>query len=167
MTMHDTLDYERHYKAIELRLKGLTYQEIGEALGCSRQRAQQLVRPDTEIYEWVQRRANGKCEACGTALQSGHVHHKARTNEEDYNRLENLQYLCISCHQKVHVETKPIVPKYSFHATVAEAMRKHKGNRRWKDMAAELGFSPGALSRIYHGSKTPTKELLVTLGLSK
>ena len=35
---------DRHRQAVELRLQGRTYQEIGDALGVSKGRAEQLVR---------------------------------------------------------------------------------------------------------------------------
>jgi hypothetical protein len=88
-------------KAVEMKLKGMTYAEIGKALGVSRQRAQQMVRPPKAIYDAVQDRAKGRCEHCGIELQRGHVHHK-EGDDVGYNDLRNLEYLCISCHRAVH-----------------------------------------------------------------
>jgi len=96
--------------AMELRLRGMTYAEIGKALGVSRQRAQQLVRPPRPIYEAVKARAGGKCELCGLEISNGHVHHKERVN--DYNGLDNLQYLCVVCHKGEHpseLQFEPVV----------------------------------------------------------
>jgi len=87
-------------QAIELKIKGLTYEEIGKVLGVSRQRAQQLTRPSVEIFNFVKKRAGGKCESCGVRLNSGHVHHL--DNTEDYNDIDNLKYLCVSCHAAAH-----------------------------------------------------------------
>ena len=93
--------------ALKLRLKGLTYQEVGRRLGISRQRVQQLIRPPREIYNLVHDRAKGRCEDCGIALphmHNGHVHHENSVDihEEDFNDVKNLVYLCWSCHRKRH-----------------------------------------------------------------
>lgn len=45
--------------------------------------------------------ANGVCERCGEVEEFMDVHHR-NTNWED-NSLENLDYLCKSCHTQVHV----------------------------------------------------------------
>ncbi len=87
-------------RAIELKLKGLTYAEIGKELGFSRQRAQQLVRPPQEIYSYVRSKAKFKCEGCAVRLESGHVHHV--DNTENYNDVDNLEYLCAACHSQKH-----------------------------------------------------------------
>lgn len=115
--------------ALEMRLKGLTYAEIGKSLGCTRQRVQQLIRPPMATYNFIKRRANNKCEQCGIELSSGHVHHVSCV--ENYNDIENLQYLCVSCHRKAHPETgsrrKSKFPKsISFHAPpkLAKQVRK-------------------------------------------
>jgi len=93
-------------KAIELKLRGMTYAEIGQQLGVTRQRAQQLTKPPKRVYEMVRQRAGGACELCGFELQSGHVHHKGGSFE-NYNDPDNLQYLCLSCHVKQHESKLP------------------------------------------------------------
>lgn len=96
---------DRRKTAIELRLKGLTYAQIGEQLGVSRQRVQQMTRPPHAIQLLIRKRANCRCEKCGVELNTGngHVHHVGG-EDYDFNDLENLQYLCISCHLKAHME---------------------------------------------------------------
>lgn len=96
-------------EALTLRLRGLTYAEIGARLGVSRQYAQQLVRPVSTIYNAVKQRAKGKCEQCGIEIRNGHVHHKldAESNPKDFNNLDNLAYLCIGCHQVRHRYGEP------------------------------------------------------------
>lgn len=96
------IDLIARNKAMELRLKGLSYTEIGKNLSVSRQRAQQLTRPSAEVYRQVRERVDSKCELCGVTLRSGHVHHKRVEGSLDYNDLDNLMYLCISCHRIVH-----------------------------------------------------------------
>lgn len=95
---------EPKVRAVELWLKGLTYGEIGMELGVSRQRAQQMIRPTTAIYNLVRARANESCESCGVKLGNGHVHHKTTDGKtpEDFNDVSNLMYLCASCHGRKH-----------------------------------------------------------------
>lgn len=71
-----------------LKLSGLTYKEIGDKLGFSRQRAQQLIsikRP-TE---------NERCEQCGSTPTILHCHHLNYETDE-------FVLVCISCHRKLH-----------------------------------------------------------------
>ena len=100
------LGNETRKKAIELRLSGLTYEEIGNSLGFSRQYAQQLVRPVTSIYRAVKQTAKGRSQKCGLAIRNGHIHHikSEEVAKEDFNNLENLEYVCISCHRELHNE---------------------------------------------------------------
>jgi 5-methylcytosine-specific restriction endonuclease McrA len=95
---------EMRHAALLLRLKGLSYREIGEVLGTSRQYAQQITSPPPYVYASVRARAKLRCEECGIKIESGHVHHKTRKadNVETYNGMANLEYLCISCHMQRH-----------------------------------------------------------------
>jgi YHS domain-containing protein len=82
-------------------LKGWTYQEIAEELGITRQRVQQLNKPDRATIKQLKERANGRCEYCGMKLVNGHAHHiSENVIFEDYQKLSNLKYLCTSCHSK-------------------------------------------------------------------
>lgn len=86
---------ERDPKLVEIvrtmKLAGLTYMEIGEALGFSRQNAQQCLRPKIEN--------DGRCTRCGVYQQHLHRHHP------DY-KSDVIELICISCHTKVHAEHK-------------------------------------------------------------
>ena len=84
-------------------MKGLTYLEISEKMGISRQRVQQLVRPVAPVYSFVRKRANSKCEKCGIEIRSGNVHHKRETglSESEFNSIDNLEYLCVGCHMAI------------------------------------------------------------------
>jgi len=87
-------------------LEGMTYAAAGRALGISRQRVQQLVRPDAATFNLVRERAGNKCETCGLLLGTGegHVHHKKKKGKEidTFNEPKNLVYLCRSCHRNCH-----------------------------------------------------------------
>ena len=88
--------------AFQYRLNGLTYAEIGKRLNLSRQRVQQLLQPSREVRDYVVAKYSGKCALCGLFVgKSGHIHHK-KTAEENYNDVENLELLCISCHRCIH-----------------------------------------------------------------
>jgi len=93
---------EKRSSALKLRLEGRGYEFIGRELCISRQRAQQLISPPPEVRNYVVTKAKGKCEICGVIVgRSGHIHHRGG-NGEDYNDIENLQLLCISCHRSEH-----------------------------------------------------------------
>lgn len=89
-------------KVRDLYAQGFTYAAIGQAVGISRQRAQQIVRPPSMLFTRIRKRSKDKCEGCGIPLRlgDGHVHHKqVNGNLED---LANLLYLCRSCHRRQH-----------------------------------------------------------------
>src|ERR1039458_1521969 len=90
--------------AIKLRLQGMTYAQIGKTLKVSRQRAGQLAQASKETRDEVRERANGICELCKTRVKRGHVHHlkSSGITPKEFNNLSNLQFLCISCHIKIH-----------------------------------------------------------------
>jgi hypothetical protein len=93
-------DDGKHRQALELRLKGLTYAEIGSLLGVSRQRAQQLVKPPQHIYDEIRALAKSRCADCGVLINNGQLHHTKSdpTVLEGFNDPANLVYLCIACH---------------------------------------------------------------------
>ena len=88
---------------LRLRLEGRTYEYIANKAGVSRQRVQQIISPPKEVRKYVVDKYNGRCTECGLYVgYSGHVHHEGANGEEDYNDIENLQLLCISCHGHKH-----------------------------------------------------------------
>lgn len=93
-------------RAFDLRMDGMTYAAIGLKLGISRQRVQQLLRPPVQIYNTVRSRAKNRCEECNILLRvgDGHVHHRNTTGSgpDEFNCVGNLQYLCRSCHRRMH-----------------------------------------------------------------
>jgi hypothetical protein len=87
--------------ARRLRAKGLTYTQIGERLGVTRQRAQQFLKPPIEVWLIVFKRAKGRCEDCGKQLENGHLHHRSY-GAAVIDRPSNFDYLCRKCHLKRH-----------------------------------------------------------------
>ena len=107
--------------ALRWRLEGFTYQRIGEELGLSHQRIQQLLQAPKEIRHLIIDRAGNACQTCGINLSKGrgHVHHRLAKGlqADDWNDLDNLVYICLSCHRYDHskhtriAQKKPRPPK--------------------------------------------------------
>jgi len=93
-------------QAFKLRLAGYSYAEIGKKMTVSRQRIQQLLSPPARIRDRVITSAQGKCQGCDLFVGSnGHIHHKGIKRietQDDYNKINNLVLLCISCHSRAH-----------------------------------------------------------------
>ena len=87
-----------------LRLDGATYQAIGDVAGISRQRVQQILRPPMALRRTIVAQYNGRCEDCGVRVGlAGHLHHKDLAVElGQWNDVDNLELLCISCHRMRH-----------------------------------------------------------------
>lgn len=93
---------ERRQSIISMRLEGMTYSAISKKLGISRQRVEQIASPPTDILAALRERAGGRCEICGLYIgKAGHAHHKGK-DSETYEDINELQYLCISCHRRCH-----------------------------------------------------------------
>lgn len=124
----------RKQTAIDLKMKGLTYTQIGNQLGISRQRVQQMTSPPKAIREIVIKRAGGRCQKCQIKLGThGNIHHEGG-EDYDYNDIDNLQYLCTSCHISLHLKDqlpdnsyingRPICTGYPNEPHLAQAMHK-------------------------------------------
>ena len=83
----------RRRQARKLKQKGLTYAQIGERMGITRQRAQQLVTIPKPELEKLRAAANGKCQKCGKTSKKLDGHH------ENYNS-DKLIMVCVSCHMR-------------------------------------------------------------------
>lgn len=83
---------------VQWKANGETYATIGNKLGVSRQRVQQMFSPRTKTMKIVAARALGLCETCGHFDQFGHYHHKTY-DFETLNNPDNIVYLCTSCHR--------------------------------------------------------------------
>lgn len=88
----------RRQQAIELKVAGYTYAEIGAIMGVSRQRVEQIISPTKEVLLKVRRRTNGLCALCGNELTT--IHHKSSVQTAaDFDSPENMVLLCKSCHK--------------------------------------------------------------------
>lgn len=82
-----------------MKVSGMTYRAIGQALGVSRQRVQQMLRPPIRVYDQLRRRAANKCEKCGLVFKArghGHAHH---LRYGDFWNVNDLLYICPACHR--------------------------------------------------------------------
>jgi hypothetical protein len=105
MARESQADHDRRRAALDLRLAGRSYADIGSAIGVTRQRAQQILSPSREVVDTVIAREGGRCEGCAVpAGRSGHIHHRRADGmtPETYNAEPNLTLLCIPCHQHAH-----------------------------------------------------------------
>jgi 5-methylcytosine-specific restriction endonuclease McrA len=124
-------DNEVRTSALMLRLGGLSYAEIGQRLGLSRQRIQQILSPPAHVRREVVQKAKGKCSFCGLMVgMSGHVHHRRALGAaaDDYNDMENLTLLCGSCHAVRHV-----VPEHAAKSVQKMILREQREKREQRE----------------------------------
>ncbi len=89
----------------DMLLDGRHYTEIAASAGISRQRVEQLLSPPRHLMTKVRERAQDRCEDCGILIHKGaHLHHINGDNLDpnQYNGIENIKYLCPSCHKREH-----------------------------------------------------------------
>lgn len=90
-------DNERKNQARSMKQDGMSYADIGRALGISRQRAQQLLSlPHTSRKEFALQKGN-RCELCGHPAKKLDAHHNTYAGDPD-------QLLCTSCHKKLDAQ---------------------------------------------------------------
>lgn len=107
-----------------LRRAGLTYSQIGQRFGVSRQRIQQLIAPSDSIRRYVVSKYEERCRKCGLLVGSrGDVHH-ALSQCDTYNNISVLELLCRSCHMTEHGDQKKKYKK------CAQCGRNYTGSRR-------------------------------------
>jgi len=82
----------------------LSYTEIAQKYGISRQRIQQLLSPPSAIRKYIYNKHNDRCVDCGKYVgKSGHIHHtQLDKNGANYQDIDNLILLCNGCYKKRH-----------------------------------------------------------------
>jgi hypothetical protein len=90
--------------AIRLKLSGLSYSEIARRLDADESHALRLVGPSLERRYQLFDRAKDICERCGTPTIYGQIHHVTTLGKTPatFNRLDNLEYICVKCHGNHH-----------------------------------------------------------------
>jgi DNA-binding transcriptional regulator YiaG len=147
----------RRYEVIALRLKGWSYTRIAVDLGISRQRVYQLISPLPQIRKALIEADGGQCQECGidvTVKGAAHVHHLSLDcSSGEYNDLNNLQLLCISCHRKAH-NGFSVIP-----------MGRKSNSTFLKQQASLINEKALCLEQMLSGTDLRTRRLL--LGLSQ
>jgi hypothetical protein len=93
---------ERREQIEAMYRDGFPYSQIAKKFGLSRQRIAQIIFPDRRLYKALQDRAELCCEECDIHVENGHAHHLNTNPNGVITSLENLVYLCPSCHRKFH-----------------------------------------------------------------
>lgn len=52
--------------------------------------------------EIVKQKSFNQCNRCGEEYLEKHVHHKVQISKGGSHRIDNLEYLCVSCHSEAH-----------------------------------------------------------------
>lgn len=97
-------------RALELRLTGLTYRAVAERLSMKPEQVCQLLRAPLAVRRLLYVRSGRRCEHCKAAVFfTSQIHHRQVVGRtlENYHALDNLQYLCASCHTQTHAGTLP------------------------------------------------------------
>ena len=82
----------RREEARSLKQQGLTYKQVGEHMGITRQRAQQLVAPSLVAKRIIRDDMGNKCSECGATNTKLELHHPSY-------KLPAVVLLCTSCHK--------------------------------------------------------------------
>ena len=123
---------------LQLRLAGFTYDVIACKAGVSRQRIQQILSPPAQIRKFIRKKYQDKCADCGIFVgSSGHIHHKD-DHDEDYNDIDNLELLCISCHRRKHYYTNP--PDIERQTKIYDYYTNHPGIT-YHELGIKFGFT--------------------------
>jgi Zn finger protein HypA/HybF involved in hydrogenase expression len=101
---------------IEVHLLSHAVKEIKLEILKFEEKAAPLLKEISSLYDywpetppdWEERKVILKsksqryCSKCGKYNVEKHVHHKVPVSRGGSHRLENLEYLCVKCHSKVH-----------------------------------------------------------------
>lgn len=140
------MDDKQRDTARKLKQQGLTYAQIGDMMGFSRQRAQQLVRPSGDILREYQNKAGGICENCKGRFKKLEGHHP------NYGS-DLIIMLCTSCHKTFDNAidsakgTKNGQAKLS-DQEVIEIRQKHLDGISIKKLESEYAMSNSQIRRI-------------------
>ena len=87
-----TKELQRRTRA--LKRLGFSYQEIADQFHVSRQRIQQLLKPNKAERQAILARANGRCESCGAKPKKLDLHHDTYDGPP-------TRALCTACHRAI------------------------------------------------------------------
>jgi len=91
-------------KALALRLRGKTFEEIGLEMNRTPSNVISALNPPVAIRVIVADRCRGICQTCyiGVGKKEGHIHEIGATKLDKYTDLDNLTLLCRPCAQTAH-----------------------------------------------------------------
>ena len=145
---------------LELRLNGHTYASIAKLAGVSRQRIHAQLSPSRQIRDYVNHKFGGACNRCGLWVgKSGHVHHFLDAYQDEYNEIDNLELLCLSCHRKAHGMPKPkvVIREKIIERIIPTPKMEHPDNLLTiKQATLELGIGVATFYRWQKQSKINT-----------
>lgn len=156
---------QRREEALKLKLEGHTYKAIGKELGVSRQRIQQMIAPPKEIRNYVVKRDHDTCHECSIWVgKSGHVHHIGSTTVEDFNDLDNLVLLCLSCHRHIHLGTPQSTPRdfsYPNGIRILPHLRTIRLDHRMtqQELANHSGVSRETIAKMENGHSAQVRTI--------
>jgi hypothetical protein len=94
---------EKRRHVFGLKRGGLSYYQIAKILKTYPANVSALLRPPPEIRAIIIERSKNRCEICHKPTRHGDMHHESYNMiYEDFNKSENLEYLCPKCHQMKH-----------------------------------------------------------------
>lgn len=133
-----------------LKIEGFTYAEIASRLGVTRQRCQQLLRPEGVIKP-------KHCEKCRKQVSSFSLH----GHHEDYSK-DEVTWLCNSCHCK---ETKPMKGSggQMRFGRMIECWRQME-RKTLRETAREIGIPFSTLYRFERGKSVESGVLAAIIG---
>lgn len=132
-------------QARKLKESGVSYSDIGKQFGVSRQRIQQLMKPDISRV--------GNCADCGIFRIALHFHHTNYLTDDGV-------LLCQSCHRRRHFKYRNLPPKKLLHVRdwkirrklteeqVVEILNHPKKYGQIWDMCQKYGVSESCISRL-------------------
>jgi DNA-binding CsgD family transcriptional regulator len=133
---------QRTSRALEMKRQGYPYAAIGQALGISRQRVQQLLSPPADARAQVLARCARHCEACGIGPGVHlHLHHVSyHASPRTYHDPQNLQALCVPCHNRAHDATLTPAQRFARSSTagiIGGQLRRDRARvkKQWRAIA--------------------------------
>ncbi len=139
-----------------LRLDGFTYQYIADKAKVSRQRIQQILSPPKAIRQFVVKKFSGRCADCGIYVgDSGHVHHQ-NSLEEDYQDINNLFLLCVSCHHRRHSLNHKVLKPCLFCGELRDRKLfcNHKCRGKYRTQKAQVSLTCAVCGKEFERQKS-------------
>lgn len=145
-----TAPTDKHLAIIELREQRLTYQEVGERAGVTKQYVEQVLkrwRPDLAFKGFAPAKPTPRiekhCELCNTEFGSRLLPYAAKRR----------RYCSISCSARANQGSK-----YTASEMALAALEMRPKGKTWNELAVTFGITPGSVIRacLAHERRTGT-----------